>query len=152
ELFGEGGQELSKFADALLPNLDISPFEIERGSSSHGQIAQATHSEQIAEFLQSTFQIVAVEFRIAILAAPEDRMAAAGHGDGEAPLFPDGAILPGEDAADLKQGGIVVLMVGIMTERIQQPRQQARAEHSHIGTERVGESDERFRVGSSTVS
>src|SRR6185312_8804008 len=111
----------------------------------------AAETKLIEKFFDDAFQVVDVEFRFAFAAAPEERIALAGDGNGDAAFFLHPA-LPCrrdagralEDAADFEQGDVVVFSTDVVTERVNQSRQQARTEDIHVGTQRVCESYQTF--------
>ncbi|GEM_PF-2242285 len=57
------------------------------------RLADAVHpaqAELVEEFLQQAFQVMEVELRLAVGAAPEERLSLAGEGDGDAAISPGG--------------------------------------------------------------
>ena len=130
--------ELTKLKSA---EVNRSGLQEERGALRPAGIIHSAQAELLQEFFDQPLQIVNVELRLALVAAPEERVALAGQGDGHMALFAALAIGLGEDAASLEQGGVVGLVADIVAERVEQPRQQAGAQHIHIRAQRVGQRD-----------
>jgi len=69
--------------------LDGGGLEEETGAGGAACVGQAAETELFEEFFEEAFQVKNVEFGCALGPAPEQGMALAGEGNGEAAFFAD---------------------------------------------------------------
>ena len=89
---GQRRQQLAEFAKLEFAEVNGGRFQEEGGAVRPPGVSQPAQAELLQEFFEQAFQIVDVELRFAVVAAPEQRVALAGQGDGDAALFAGAAL------------------------------------------------------------
>ena len=133
---GEGRQQLAKLAEhELAAERHGGGFEKQRGAVRAPRVSDATQTELLQEFLQQALEVVKVELRGAVVAAPESRRALTGQRDGDAAFLArsagsrarafvrrrvraDRAVRAPEHPADLEERHVLIATAQVVPQRM----------------------------------